>query len=131
MIGDRIMATQVARADKHNEDTRPCRTCRHARLPWLARWLGEWDRATCANPVVVENWHLNARLGFITPQLMDGGPIYPADPVTGEPERRVIPCALARMEHTDRTTWLKSEEPERRAPSCCGPNGRYWQRKGT
>lgn len=119
------------------DTTRPCITCRHMRLGWFHRvtrlvflhplWLID---AECCHPVVVGRWHENGAHGWA---WMAEGVILAADPVSGEPERRRVPCHRARalqQRHQPAKAgppaFVPCAEAER-APSNCGPDGRYWE----
>ena len=111
----------------------PCKTCRWCHAGLLAWIFGDYSNAECRNPVVVDNWHLNARQGWVQCATLPE-PITPADPVTGTPERRRIPASMARGQQF--AIRRASTEPipspftpcpdDRRAKANCGPDGRYW-----
>lgn len=116
--------------------TKPCRTCRWSHRHWLDRlavfvFQGvDLGLKECRHPTVRSEWHRNIEFRW----LAGHDAIEPAAPVTERGEVRRICCFVAR---SAQTIWTRAPDPvafrpapeELRAPSNCGPEGRYWERR--
>jgi len=104
----------------------PCLTCRWCshRDNWWTRFWDSHLNAICLNPIVNGTLPNARQEGWMLLDYIDGGPIYPADPVTGRPLRVVAPCSLIRQD-TYRPPINGNEC--RRATANCGPEARYWE----
>lgn len=115
-------------------EMKSCMTCRWAKMGWIDRYLfKDGANALCVHPKVLSGALNAARQGWLLPSFMGGGPVFPADPVTGEPQRVEFPCSLARAQQYARgSTKYPALTPaplEERADANCGPEGRYWTRR--
>lgn len=111
-----------------------CMSCRWAKMHWIDRYIfRDGGNSICIHPKVLSGAPNAAKQGYMLPSFMDGGPVYPADPVTGAPMRVRMPCSVARGQQYARFSTdyppLTPAPLEQRAEMNCGPEGRYWERR--